>query len=185
MTYASYLELLLLACSTYDKKIGTPGKQKRAVYATLLDDAGVDPLPEDIHHGEYEVFKVDTDISDIMAYNANTNRFGMSNTDSNTKTKYLPREEWNKLSQAQKDALIEKRRKERFVNTNQSMPSANRQANAHLVEDHINLDDLIDYTVMNHTTGLVNAVDDKDGDRNDDLLAFMSGHTNAEAGVKF
>ena len=33
LSYESYLELLLSACSTYDKKITLPGKQKRAVYA--------------------------------------------------------------------------------------------------------------------------------------------------------
>jgi hypothetical protein len=30
LTYDSYMELLLLACSTYDKKLSLPGKQKRA-----------------------------------------------------------------------------------------------------------------------------------------------------------
>jgi hypothetical protein len=43
LTYGSYLELLLSARSTYDKNIGTPGKQKRAVYATLMEDT--DPNP--------------------------------------------------------------------------------------------------------------------------------------------
>ena len=68
---ANYVELLLSACSTYDKKIGTPGKQKSAVYAALVDDADNDPFQEDSHDGQYDIFQVDTDISDILAYNTN------------------------------------------------------------------------------------------------------------------
>jgi hypothetical protein len=90
LTYGSYLELLLSACSTYNKTIGTPGKQKRAVYA--MDDTDPDPLPEDNLGGEYEVFMVDTDINNIMAYNSNMNRMGPPRNDSEMKTKYLPRE---------------------------------------------------------------------------------------------
>ena len=179
LTYSSYLELLLSACSTYDRKIGTPGKQKRAVYATLVDDVETDPYTGD-GNGEYEVFQVDTDISDIMAYNTNMNRFG-SNSNSNlndVKTKYLPREEWNKLSQAQKDALLEKRRKERFGNGSTSTRSAPRQANVHSMEETVNLDDLIDYTVMNHTTV---STDDKVDDKGDELLAYMAGRTSSDA----
>jgi hypothetical protein len=113
--------LLLSACSTYDKNIGTPGKQKRAVYAALMEDTDTDPFPEDNRGGGYEAFKVDTDITNIMAYNSNMNRTGPTRNDSEMKTKYLPREEWNKLSQVQKDALLEKRRKERFGANNQSI----------------------------------------------------------------
>jgi hypothetical protein len=36
LTYKSYMELLLNACSTYDKKRSLPGKQKHAVYSTAL-----------------------------------------------------------------------------------------------------------------------------------------------------
>jgi hypothetical protein len=81
LTYGSYLELLLSACLTYDKNIGTPGKQKQAVYATLMEDTDPDPLTEDNLGGEYEVFMVDTDINDIMAYNSNMNRMGPARND--------------------------------------------------------------------------------------------------------
>ena len=65
LTYTSYLELLLSACSTYDKKIGTPGKQNRAIYNTLIDNTDDDPFQGDYQSGEYEVFQVDTeDISE-------------------------------------------------------------------------------------------------------------------------
>jgi hypothetical protein len=36
LMYESYMELLLLACSNYDKKVYLPGKQKRAVYLTEI-----------------------------------------------------------------------------------------------------------------------------------------------------
>jgi hypothetical protein len=108
IAHPNYLELLLSACSTYDKKIGTPGKQKRAVYASLVDEIENDPFLNNINHGgEYKVFQVDTDISDILAYSTNINRFGKSSNDMQTKTKYLPHEEWNKLTQDQKNALLE------------------------------------------------------------------------------
>ena len=174
LTYPNYLELLLSACSTYDKKIGTPGKQKRAVYAALVDETDNDPLLNDTNHGgEYGVFQVDTDISDILAYNTNMNRSGASRNDMQTKTKYLPREEWNKLTQDQKNALLEKRRKERFGNTT-------RQANMHTVDDPIDLDALIDYTIMNHKTDMIDTSSDDPGEK-DDLLAFMSGRTKSDA----
>jgi hypothetical protein len=69
LSYDSYTELLLLsACSTYDKKITLPGKQKHAVYAApASSDDLIDPF-EDTADGEYEGFRVDTDITDIMAY---------------------------------------------------------------------------------------------------------------------
>jgi hypothetical protein len=61
-----------------------------------MEDTDPDPLPEDNLGGEYEVFMVDTDINDIIAYNSDVNRMGPARNDSEVKTKYLPREEWNK-----------------------------------------------------------------------------------------
>ena len=43
LSFESYMELLLSACSEYDKKITLPGKQKRAVYATSIVDDDIDP----------------------------------------------------------------------------------------------------------------------------------------------
>ena len=37
LRYDTYMELLLSACSTYDKKITLPGKNKRAVYAAATE----------------------------------------------------------------------------------------------------------------------------------------------------
>jgi hypothetical protein len=76
LSYESYMELLLSACSTYDKKVTLPGKHKRAVYAadTSIDD--VDYRIDDVTDGKYDVFQVDTEVADIMAFATDTNRFG-------------------------------------------------------------------------------------------------------------
>jgi hypothetical protein len=122
---------------------------------------------------------VDTDVNDIMAYNSNINRMEPTRNDSEMKTNYLPREEWNKLSQAQKDTLLEKRRKERSSGNNRSMNPITRQVNVHHVEDPINLNDLIDYTVMRHKIDSTDVGNDPKN--SDDLLAFMAG-TTSDAG---
>jgi hypothetical protein len=66
--------LLLLACSTYDKKITLPGKQKRSVYASAIsgDEEHYPFNPK----GEYEVFHVDLDVSEVMVNSTNTKCFG-------------------------------------------------------------------------------------------------------------
>jgi hypothetical protein len=71
LEYDSYMELLLSACSTYDKKIAQPGKQKRAVYACKIED------DDHSYHGDddccdgYAVCNIDTDIGDIMVITQN------------------------------------------------------------------------------------------------------------------
>jgi hypothetical protein len=77
LTYDSYMELLLLACSTYDKKLSLPGKQKRAVYQTEIDKHDNTDYPfDDTYDGGYKAYRVDTDISEIMANVSDTNRYG-------------------------------------------------------------------------------------------------------------
>jgi hypothetical protein len=108
LDFDSYLELLLSACSTYDKNYATPMKQKRNVYTTIFeDDNGI--LSDDARTNEryYEAFNVDTDISEVLAY-ASAARPINGKPDN-----FLPRNEWNKLTPSQKEALIAKRRSER------------------------------------------------------------------------
>jgi hypothetical protein len=77
LTYESYMELLLLACSTYDKKLNHPGKQKHAVYQTEIDNYDDTEYPhDDIFDSGYKAYHVDTDILAIMVINTITNRFG-------------------------------------------------------------------------------------------------------------
>jgi hypothetical protein len=138
-----------------------------------MEDTDPHPLPEDTLGGEYEVFMVDTDINDIMAYNSNMNGMVPNRIDSEMKTKYLPREEWNRLFQAQKDTLLEKRHKERSGGNIQSMNPNTRQVNIHHVEDPINLDALIDYTIMSHKIDSTDVGNDTKN--SEDLSAFMAG----------
>jgi hypothetical protein len=77
LTYESYMELLLLACSTYDKNLNLPGKQKRAVYQTEIDKYDDSDYPhDDIYDSGYKAYHVHTDISVILVNNTNTNLFG-------------------------------------------------------------------------------------------------------------
>jgi hypothetical protein len=62
----TYMEVLLSAWSTFDKKTVLPGKQKRAVYAWEFD--------LDSYNGNYETYHVDTDVAEIMANASKTNR---------------------------------------------------------------------------------------------------------------
>ena len=174
------MELLLSACSTYDKKTTLPGKQKRAVYASAIVSDDIDD-PQD---GEYKVFQVDTDISDIMAYATDTNRFGNNRNGSKPTSSFLPREEWDKLTQEERDRLIAKRRQERMQSNGGKRPfQASRQANMHDVSDVVDLDSIIDYAIMNHDVAKLDDGDEiKEGTSNDDeLLAYMAGRTQDTA----
>jgi hypothetical protein len=51
-----------------------------------------------------------------MVNTTNVSRFGSTSINSNSKSTFLPRDEWNKLTQEQKDRLIAKRRQERMGN---------------------------------------------------------------------
>jgi hypothetical protein len=126
------MELLLSACSTCDKKIVLPGKQKRAVYASAIIDSG---KPK--------------------------------------QSNFLPCEEWNKLTQDQKDVLIAKRLQERMGH----VPlSASRQVNIHNVEDLVNLDNIIEYTSMNHDITTPDVKEDSREEPSDNaVLTFMAG----------
>ena len=160
--------MLLSACSTYNKKILLPGKTKRAVYASVTDVDNVDVRGQDEHYELYDMYNVDTDISDIMV-NAGEQ-----------KSSFIPREEWNRLPDEEKERLIAKRRQERLnlaSGNRKSYPP--RQANVHEVGDVINLDDIVDYSVMKHdVVSAGEGDDDKVKPPEDDaLLAYMAGRT--------
>jgi hypothetical protein len=79
-----------------------------------LDEVNIEESINDRDNERLEVFKVDTDVTDILLYNSNVNHFGSSRNDLKSKAKYIPRDEWDNLTQLPKDSLIEKHRKERF-----------------------------------------------------------------------
>jgi hypothetical protein len=156
LTYDSYMELLLVACSTYDKKLSLPGKQKLAIYKTEIDQHdNTYYLFDDTYNGVYEAYRVDTDISEIMANVSDTNRYGSISNLGKTQSTFLPRNEWDKLSQEQKDQLIAKQRQEQMNQNSYKSKSSHAtcQANTHCVADTVNIDDIIDYAVNNHERG--------------------------------
>jgi hypothetical protein len=110
LTYENYMELLLSACSPYDKKITLPGKQKRAVYTATISEDESEGYYNVGQDDGYAAYSNDTDVSDIMVNTTNTSRFGNTSINSNSNSTFLPRDEWNKSTQEQKDRLIAKRR---------------------------------------------------------------------------
>jgi hypothetical protein len=181
LKYVSSMELLLFACSTYDKKLSLPGKQKRTAYQTEIDKHDNTDYPfYDTYNGGHEAYPVDTDILGIMANVSDTNRYHSTSNLGKTQSTFLPRNEWDKLSQGQKVQLIAKRRQER-MNQNGYKPKssqATRQANTHCVADTVKIDDNIDYAVNNHERGTTDPDDIlKESDSDNTLLAHMAGRT--------
>jgi hypothetical protein len=83
-----------------------------------------------------------------------TNASGFDNTSiaSKSKSTFLPRDEWSKLTQEPKDRFIAKRCHERLgYNEEARTPfQSPRQLNVHEVNATVCIDDIIDYTIMNH-----------------------------------
>ena len=64
-------------------------------------------------------------------------------------------------------------------------PSTNCQAYVHQLDDTVRLDDLIDFTVMNHHTETNNDDDENPDYGNGTLLAYMAGRNNSNsAGIR-
>jgi hypothetical protein len=159
-----YVELLLSACSQFDKKNTTTRSGQRKVYATgvLYDGEDYEP-PDNTSYG------IDTDIMEIYA--------NATDTRSRGSTQFIPRDEWLKLSQERRDEILAKRKNERGTAT-PSKPRfpPPRKVNVHDLHDHVNLDDIIEYTVNTH---LVDSSGDEEGHNPsaDTLLAYMSGRS--------
>jgi hypothetical protein len=83
-----------------------------------------------------------------MAFTTDTSKGGYQGKPNSN---FIPREEWNKLSQDQKDQLIAKRRQERMKQNGGNWKSnqPRRQVNVHDVNDLVHVDTLIDYAIMN------------------------------------
>jgi hypothetical protein len=87
--------------------------------------------------------------------------------------------------------LIAERQKERMSNKEDKVKVYQQQAHAHDVEDVVDLDDIIVYTIMNHDISIGCDGDDDnntDGNAKDDaLLAYMAGRSTpvGEPPVKF
>jgi hypothetical protein len=91
------MELFLSACSTFDKKTVSPGKQRRSVYTSEFNS--------DNYYGNCETYGVDTDVADIMAIATEANRSGQQQ-EYGSKNTFVPWDQWIKLSQEHKYKLI-------------------------------------------------------------------------------
>jgi hypothetical protein len=178
LTYDSYVDLLLEACSTFDKRWELPGRQKRALYSSLFSDNDLAYPYDHSYDGQYEAYQVDTDISEIMAYaskvNKISNRPGMSNQASNR----VPYADWIQMTQEQCDQLIAKKNQKRLANAggNSKSLAPPRHANMHNVDTFVDLDHLIDYATMKHELALTDADahSNADEDGGSELLAYIS-----------
>jgi hypothetical protein len=75
LTYNTYVDLLLEACSTFDKRLALPGRQKRVVYSSVISDNDLDYPYGHADEGQYEAYQGYTDILEIIAYASNVNKF--------------------------------------------------------------------------------------------------------------
>ena len=90
--FEEYLELLLSACSTYDKMHATPRSGQRNVYAASIEQ------DDDFYDAQDGlIFGVDTDVTDIIAC-ATDMRLQGNPSNRNKESPFIPRDEWLKLS---------------------------------------------------------------------------------------
>ena len=94
LDFEGYMELLLSACSTYDK-LHTNARQS-GQHNVYVSNVNYDRNAFDEDH-QMEVFYVDTDLSDIMAYSTST-RYPSNRPDSapNGTSPFLPKEKMDK-----------------------------------------------------------------------------------------
>lgn len=176
LPYEGYLELLLSACSTYDKMHATPRTAQRNVYA-----ANFEPDDNLYDTNDHHTFGIDTDVTDILAYTTNT-RFQGPSGNRNDQSPYLPREEWLKLTPEKREEILTKRRMEKGAqfNGNGTRPTPHmRSVNTHDTRDVVNLDDILEYTASAHVTMGSTEIGEESSFTPDLLLAHMSGRTSS------
>jgi hypothetical protein len=169
--WEQYLELVLSAFSDFDKSHNNARPAQRNINATnVAYDIDYDYQYEYTPH-------VGTNIMEIYAR-------ATHNTNPGSTSPFIPREQWIQLTQEQRDAILDKRHKTTGNPPGGRVPSSQpvRRVNAHLFEDHVNLDDIIEYTVNTH---LVHEVSNEVDTTNqpDMLLAHMSGHLPSPNGT--
>ena len=177
--FEEYLELLLSACSTYDKTHATirpPGQRK--VYSTNveLDNEEFYDATSD------ELFNVDTEVSDILVHSSNTQGQFSSATNTGNKGSFIPKADWLKLSPAKREEILAKRRKERGLQgpPDRLKTPQNRKVNFHDTQDVVNLDDIIEYITNSHVLSEDTPASEGELDTApDSLLAHMAGRTSS------
>jgi hypothetical protein len=121
-----------------------------------------------------------------MANATDTKRSGRRQEYGNKKT-FVPWYQWIELSQEQKDKRIAEHQKER-MSSNNGRPRTSyppqQQANAHEVDEVVDIDDIIYYTMLNHD-GPVDDDDDYKGNKadGDGLLAYIAGRSSSAGDI--
>jgi hypothetical protein len=92
-----------------------------------------------------------------------------------THRQHIPRDEWEKLSQEERDRVMANN-----CNGSPKQFPPPRHANMHAVEDFVDLESIVDYAVMKHDTAHVNTDDNKIADNEGTaLLSYMSGQQSS------
>jgi hypothetical protein len=109
-----------------------------------------------------------------MVNYSSTNRFGSRSTtnDRNVKSNFHPRDEWDKLTQDQKDKIVAKRRQEKEASKSSQ---SSRQVNLHEVENLVNIDDIFEYVTMKHDLVTEDISSDEAHPGDNLLLEHMAG----------
>jgi hypothetical protein len=105
-------------------------------------------------------------------------------TNSSSMSPFIPREQWIKITQEQSDTILDKRPKTTGNPSGGHIPSSQpvQRVNAHLLEDHVSLDDIIEYTINTHVVHEVtNEVDTTEQPAM--LVAQMSGQLPSPNGT--
>jgi hypothetical protein len=134
LVWEEYLELMLSACSDYDKSHTIAHQAQRNIYATNVENEVDYNYPhEDATHGV---------IMEIYADVTHTTNLGSTSP-------FIPLEQWIQLAQEKRDVIFDKRLKTTGSPPGGRVPSNQpmRRVNAHLMEGHVKLDDIIEYTI--------------------------------------
>jgi hypothetical protein len=170
--WEEYLEFLLSSCSQDDKAHTTTRPTHRNVYATNLE------YDEDCFASQdYTSYGIDTDIMEIYANATHT-------TKPDNTSQLIPWDKWLQLTQKQRDATLDKQRKE---NSNPSGGGTRpkppmRRFNTHTTKDHVNMDEIIEYTFNTHLLQETNAGEDTKSE-SDMLIVHMSGQSTSVEGT--
>jgi hypothetical protein len=156
---------------------------RRAVYSTTCYDDDPEYTDDPDADGGYQVYSMDTDIADINAHAVCTNRVNNNMSSSNC----VPMAEWIKMTKEEIDRLIAKSYQEKAHNKggNKKPVQATRRANMHSIDSSVDLDAIIEYSVMEHK----DHTRDDDADKDDnaestDLLAYMAGQHSSSGDIR-
>jgi hypothetical protein len=181
VTYERYVQDLLSTCSTYDSQRSSGDHKKRAVYQTELA-----PDPDPYDYNDYAAYSVGTDVTEIMAYETDTTRFGNRSGSGNRSSDRIPYSEWIQLPEEQRNKILAKIKQERLENAHPSQTShpATRLL-ALNVETYIDLDSINDNATMYEEAEPYNDNDVPTGttEGNNYLLAYMAGQQSSSGDI--